>query len=407
MMHNATHTPDASSTQQSDTVQPDLLVVGAGMVGAALALGAARLGLHVTLIEQTKPQPWEADALPDLRVSAISLASISLLEKLNVWPSILAMRTCPYRHLETWEWEGASTRFSANELNIAELGHIVENRLIQLALWQALETEPNITLLCPQHIRHMHSTPAGWQITLDNQQMLQPRLLVGADGAHSHIRQQAHIGLTGWQYRQSCLLISIKTAQPQQDITWQKFYPTGPRAFLPLHGNYGSLVWYDSPSKIQQLAKLSPQQLHAQIKQAFPSRLDECEVIACGHFPLVRQHAQHYVLPGLAIIGDAAHTINPLAGQGVNLGFKDVQVLLEVLDSALAHQEDIASLKVLQRYERRRKPDNLLMQSGMDLFYTLFSNELKPVQLLRNLSLLVADKSGPLKRQALKYALGL
>ncbi|MGL5399831.1 MAG: FAD-dependent monooxygenase, partial [Plesiomonas shigelloides] len=143
------------------------------------------------------------------------------------------------------------------------------------------------------------------------------------------------------------------------------------------------------------------------ISQAFPARLGEFEVLDKGAFALVRRHAQQYVLPGLALLGDAAHTINPLAGQGVNLGFKDVQALLEVLDSAVSHQEEIGSLAVLRRYECRRRPDNLLMQSGMDLFYGLFSNDLPPLRMLRNVGLMVADKSGVLKRQALRYALGL
>lgn len=393
--------------RQQHTITPDLLVVGGGMVGAALALGAAQQGLSVTVLEQHEPELWSAELPPQVRVSAISVASVALLQRLGVWPQIQAMRTCPYRHLETWEWEGAQTRFSAQELNLPELGHIVENCVVQLALWQALQAHPKVTLLCESEGFTLTREDNRWRLTLADGRQWLPCLLAGADGAQSRVRAQAGIGLSGWQYRQSCLLVTVKTAAPQQDTTWQRFYPSGPRAFLPLYGQHGSLVWYDKPARIKQLSALPNAQLHKAISQAFPARLGEFEVLDKGAFALVRRHAQQYVLPGLALLGDAAHTINPLAGQGVNLGFKDVQALLEVLDSAVSHQEEISSLAVLHRYECRRRPDNLLMQSGMDLFYGLFSNDLPPLRMLRNVGLMVADKSGVLKRQALRYALGL
>lgn len=393
--------------RQQHTLTPDLLVVGGGMVGAALALGAAQQGLSVTVLEQHEPEPWSAELPPQVRVSAISVASVALLQRLGVWPQIQAMRTCPYRHLETWEWEGAQTRFSAQEINLPELGHIVENCVVQLALWQALQAHPKVTLLCEPEGFTLTREDNRWRLTLADGRQWLPRLLAGADGAQSRVRAQAGIGLSGWQYRQSCLLVTVKSAAPQQDTTWQRFYPSGPRAFLPLYGQHGSLVWYDKPARIKQLSALPNAQLHKAISQAFPARLGEFEVLDKGAFALVRRHAQQYVLPGLVLLGDAAHTINPLAGQGVNLGFKDVQALLEVLDSAVSHQEEIGSLAVLRRYECRRRPDNLLMQSGMDLFYGLFSNDLPPLRMLRNVGLMVADKSGVLKRQALRYALGL
>ncbi|MGL4268374.1 MAG: FAD-dependent oxidoreductase, partial [Plesiomonas sp.] len=220
--------------RQQHTLPPDLLVVGGGMVGAALALGAAQQGLMVTVLEQNEPQAWSADLPPEVRVSAISVASVALLQRLGVWPQIQAMRTCPYRHLETWEWEGAQTRFSAQELNLPELGYIVENRLVQWALWQALQAHPQVNLLCaPQGFTLQQRAEQRWQLTLADGRQLQPRLLAGADGAQSRVRAQAGIGLSGWQYRQSCLLVTVKTAVPQQDTTWQRFYPSGPRAFFP------------------------------------------------------------------------------------------------------------------------------------------------------------------------------
>jgi 2-octaprenyl-3-methyl-6-methoxy-1,4-benzoquinol hydroxylase len=242
---------------------------------------------------------------------------------------------------------------------------------------------------------------------LDSSQTLQARLVVGADGANSQVRKLAAIGTSGWQYRQSCMLITVQTGAPQQDVTWQQFYSSGPRAFLPLYDDWASLVWYDSPQRIRQLQALPMVQLEREVTAAFPQRLGAIKAHAAGSFPLVRRHAQCYVKPGLALIGDAAHTINPLAGQGVNLGYRDVDALLEVLLEARGLGEDWGSEEVLKRYQRRRRTDNLMMQSSMDLFYTAFSNDLAPLAVIRNLALMAAQRAGKLKEQALKYALGL
>lgn len=203
------------------------------------------------------------------------------------------------------------------------------------------------------------------------------------------------------------MLITVDTDVMQQDTTWQQFFPTGPRAFLPLFDHWASLVWYDSPQRIRQLQAMSMAQLSQEIAAFFPSRLGAVKAIAAGAFPLVRRHAQQYVKPGLVLLGDAAHTINPLAGQGVNLGYRDVDALLEVLSQARELAEPWHSEQVLLRYQRRRRTDNLMMQSGMDLFYTAFSNDLPAVKFARNLALMVAQRAGKLKEHALRYALGL
>nr|WP_234013823.1 FAD-dependent monooxygenase [Cronobacter dublinensis] len=185
------------------------------------------------------------------------------------------------------------------------------------------------------------------------------------------------------------------------------FYAQRAHAFLPLFDNWASLVWYDRPARVRQLQAMNMAQLGREIAAAFPSRLGGVTPVACGAFPLVRRHALRYVLPGVALVGDAAHTIHPLAGQGVNLGYRDVDALLKVVIDARNAAEDWASGEVLKRYQRRRLPDNLLMQSGMDLFHAGFTAKLKPLRVLRNLGLIAAQRSGVLKRQALRYALGL
>ncbi|MBS0974716.1 2-octaprenyl-3-methyl-6-methoxy-1,4-benzoquinol hydroxylase, partial [Serratia rubidaea] len=362
---------------------------------------------RVALLEHQAPAAFEPHSAPDLRISAIGCASVALLKQLGAWPALAQMRSAPYRRLETWEWESARVAFDAAELGLPELGFMVENRLLQLALWQQLQHCDTLTLHCPARLQALRREDEAWRLTLDDGETLTARLVVGADGAHSQVRKLADIGVSGWQYRQSCMLITVQTGAPQQDATWQQFFPSGPRAFLPLYDDWASLVWYDSPQRIRQLQSMPMAQLEQEITAAFPARLGAVKAHAAGSFPLVRRHAQRYVLPGLALVGDAAHTINPLAGQGVNLGYRDVDALLNVLLEARDQGEEWASEAVLQRYQRRRRADNLLMQSGMDLFYTAFSNRLAPLGVARNLALMAAERAGGLKQKALKYALGL
>ncbi len=386
----------------------DVVVVGGGMVGAAAALGLALQGLRVAVIEDKAPRPYAADDAIDLRISAIGCASARLLEKLGAWKNVEQMRHTPYRRLETWEQPGSEVLFDARSLGLPELGFMLENRVLQLALWQEMEQQENLTLLCPDKLlRLSHRADESGSLELVSGQRLQAKLIIAADGANSLVRQQAGIGIDGWQYRQNCMLINVETQSQDLDVTWQQFFPTGPRAFLPLWGNNASLVWYDSPQRIRHLQSLNMKQLTQEVMQAFPARLGSVQALSAGSFPLVRRHAQRYVSPGLVMVGDAAHTINPLAGQGVNLGYRDVEALLEVVAKAKDSGEDWWTERVLLRYQRRRRVDNLLMQSGMDLFYTAFSNSLPPVRMLRNLALMAAQRAGKLKSKALEYALGL
>ncbi|MEX3018890.1 3-demethoxyubiquinol 3-hydroxylase [Kluyvera sp. STS39-E] len=385
----------------------DVAVVGGGMVGGALALGLAQHGFTVVVLEKNAPPAFESLAPPDVRISAISASSVSLLKSLGVWDAVLAMRAHPWRSLETWEWQNAHVVFDASELKLPNLGYMVENNVLQLALWQALEAHPQVVLRHGISLEKMHSAGEGQILRLADASEIHAKLVVGADGATSQVRQQAGIGIHGWQYPQSCMLITVKSENEPGDSTWQQFSPTGPRAFLPLFDNWASLVWYDTPARIRQLQSLSMPQLQREIAAHFPERLGQVTPVAAGAFPLTRRHAQQYVQPGLVLVGDAAHTIHPLAGQGVNLGYRDVDALLDVLASARSVGENWASLPVLQRYQARRRMDNLAMQSGMDLFYAGFSNDLAPLRVLRNIGLMAAQRAGVLKRQALKYALGL
>lgn len=385
----------------------DVAVVGGGMVGAALALGLAQNGFTVAVLEKNAPPAFDPSSQPDVRISAISASSVSLLRSLGVWDAVLAMRAHPWRRLETWEWQNAHVVFDASELKLPNLGYMVENNVLQLALWQALEAHPQVTLHHGTSLESMHQQDEGQLLHLADASDIHAKLVVGADGAMSQVRQLAGIGIHGWQYPQSCMLITVKSENDPGDSTWQQFSPTGPRAFLPLFDHWASLVWYDTPARIRQLQSLPMPQLKREVAAHFPARLGDVTPVASGAFPLTRRHAQQYVQPGLVLVGDAAHTIHPLAGQGVNLGYRDVDALLDVLANARSVGENWASLPVLQRYQARRRVDNLLMQSGMDLFYAGFSNDLAPLRVLRNVGLMAAQRAGVLKRQALKYALGV
>ncbi|RJX71664.1 2-octaprenyl-3-methyl-6-methoxy-1,4-benzoquinol hydroxylase [Vibrio sinensis] len=378
----------------------DIAVIGGGMVGAAVALGFAKQGRQVVLVEGHQPEAFTVDQAMDIRVSAISHHSVEILQKLGAWQGIEAMRICPYRRLETWEHPECRTRFSSEELELEQLGYIVENRVIQLGLWQQFSQYPNLTVICPDSLASM-TFAQEVEMTLMSGRTLSAEWVIGADGANSKVRQLAGIGITAWDYRQHCMLINVETTLEQQDITWQQFNPSGPRSFLPLCGKQGSLVWYDSPKRIKQLSAMSNEQLREEILIHFPTELGDIKVLQHGSFPLTRRHAQQYVKNRCILVGDSAHTINPLAGQGVNLGFKDVAALLDVVGGEAISEELLAA------YERKRRGDNLLMQAGMDFFYTSFSNDIAPLKLLRNAALKIADKTGPVKQQVLKYALGL
>lgn len=386
----------------------DIAVVGGGMIGAAIALGLAQQGKSIALIEGSAPACYSPDQPLDIRVSAISQHSVNLLEKLGVWEDIAGMRVCPYKRLETWEHPECRVRFDAEVIGLEQLGFIVENRLVQLGLWQALKNHNNVTLFCPDKLERIHYCQSN-HLHLSSGESIEVDLVIGADGANSKVRTLAGIGTTSWDYRQHCMLINVETDFAQQDITWQQFTPSGPRSYIPLppdidekkHTARASLVWYDNPKRIRQLGTLTEEQLRDEILRNFPKELGDIKVIRSGAFPLVRSHAQSYYKKNCVLVGDAAHTINPLAGQGVNLGFKDVEVLLEELGDCLSLSE------ALPRYERRRRFDNLTMQTGMDIFYKGFSNNHSLVKFARNALLRCAEHSGVVKKHVLEYAIGL
>ncbi|KKO47318.1 2-octaprenyl-3-methyl-6-methoxy-1,4-benzoquinol hydroxylase [Arsukibacterium ikkense] len=392
----------ANNTAELLTV--DVTVVGGGMVGAAIALALSQAGLRVALVEKQAPAQFDPGSAPDLRVSSINLASEAWLTALGAWQPLQQMRLCPYQYLQAFEQPQSVVTFDAATIKRSHLGHIVENNLLQLALWQQLPAE--LTRFCPDSVVKLSQTSDSAILTLDSGAQLHSKLVIAADGGNSQLRQLAGIGTNGWQYQQACLVALVNTPYPQQDVTWQQFTPTGPKAFLPLPGPQGSIVWYEDAARVKQLAALSPQQLTQELLKAFPAQLGKVEVESSSWFPLARMDANSYYAGRVVLAGDAAHTINPLAGQGVNLGFADAKLLTELIISAHQQQQDPGSAALLSRYQRKRKPANLLMMSTMDGFYQLFGNDIAPLRSLRQLALTVASRSSMLKALVARYAVG-
>ncbi|MDD5273493.1 MAG: FAD-dependent monooxygenase [Methylovulum sp.] len=386
----------------------DVVIIGGGMVGAAVACGLGGSPLKVAVVEAFLPEPFAGGQPHDLRVSALSIASKNILATVGAWDGVVSRRLCPFRRMRVWEKAG-DTEFCSDDINYSELGYIVENRITQLALLERLQAFANITLICPATIERIDYCPGKpSEVALGDGRVLSAQLLVAADGGQSRVRQTVGLGVTSWDYDQHALVIYIETAYGQQDITWQRFVPTGPQAFLPLTGHFGSIVWYHSPDEVKRLKALPPDVLKGELMAAFPECLGQVEkVLGTASFPLKRQHAQHYVKPGVALVGDAAHTINPLAGQGVNIGLLDAAALAEVLVEAAKQGRDVGDMTVLKRYERLRRHENLKMMTVMDVFYQVFSNDVLPVKFLRNLGLGLAERVLPAKHIVMRNAMGL
>ena len=388
----------------------DLIIAGGGMVGSTLACALRDADLKIALLESAPLERIRPGEETDLRVSAINRASQRIFAAVDAWNDMTAWRVSPFRDMRVWDAGGfGQIHFDSATLGEPLLGWIIENRVIQYALLERVRQLPAVDLLCPAALETAWPEDAGgWRVRLTDGREFTTRLLVGADGAQSKVRELAEIDTRGWSYHQKALVANVRTAEPHQETAWQRFLPTGPLAFLPLHDGRCSIVWSTTPEQADQLLALDEYDFAHMLTEAFERRLGEIvQVGPRGAFPLRLQHARAYVKPGLALIGDAAHVVHPLAGQGVNLGLLDAATLAEVLLDGLAAGHEVGALRVLRRYERWRKSDNLPMLGIMDGFKRLFGNSLPPVRLLRNLGLNLTDAAGPLKNAMARRAMGL
>ncbi|MFZ1386087.1 MAG: UbiH/UbiF/VisC/COQ6 family ubiquinone biosynthesis hydroxylase [Thiolinea sp.] len=386
----------------------EIIIAGGGMVGAALAGLLGQAGKQVAVLEATIPQAFSANDPFDNRVSALSRASQRLLEKAGAWQAVVAKRAAPYENMQVWDATGSGLiRFEAADLGEPDLGHIVENRVLQLALLETLKNYSSVELLCPTRLSSFTVTSQHIEVTLADGRNLTASLLIGADGAQSAVRSLADLPYEVLDYGQKGLVCTVYTALPHAATAWQRFLPAGPLAFLPLPDpNACSIVWTLPADQADAALLWSEERFKRELGQALDFRLGE--VLSIGEraaFPLRGLNAQAYVQERIALLGDAAHTIHPLAGQGVNLGFKDAQTLAELI---LANEAaDYGSLKLLRRYERSRRGDNLLTQKAMEGFSLLFGNTLAPWQMLRNTGLSTVNQLPLLKYQLARRAMGL
>ncbi|WP_457440540.1 2-octaprenyl-3-methyl-6-methoxy-1,4-benzoquinol hydroxylase [Pseudomonas sp. TE3786] len=396
-------------------MRADLVIVGAGMVGSALALALQHSGVDILLLDGSplSVKPFEQSAAFEPRVSALSMASQRILERVGAWPGIEARRTSPYGEMQVWDGSGTGQiHFSAASVHAEVLGHIVENRVIQDALLEQLH-DTDLGLLANARLEQLRHSGDDWLLTLADGRTVRTPLVIAADGANSAVRRLAGCATREWDYLHHAIVTSVHCSQPHQLTAWQRFTDDGPLAFLPLarEGDgqgWCSIVWSTTPAQAERLMALDDSEFCRELGKAFEWRLGEVlEADPRLCIPLRQRHAKRYVEPGLALIGDAAHTIHPLAGQGVNLGFLDAAVLAEVLLHAIERGENIADERVLSRFERRRMPHNLAMMAAMEGFQRLFQADPLPVRWLRNSGLNLVDGLAEGKALFVRQALGL
>ncbi|MCY1407144.1 2-octaprenylphenol hydroxylase [compost metagenome] len=392
----------------------DLVIVGAGMVGSALALALEGSGLEILLVDGSPlgVRPFDSAAAFEPRVSALSEASRRILQRLHAWDGILARRSEPYREMQVWDGSGTGQiHFSAASVHAEVLGHIVENRVVQDALLERLQ-DSGIELLASARLEQLRRSGAGWLLQLADGRELRAPLLVAADGAQSAVRRLAGCATREWDYLHHAIVTSVRCEKDHQSTAWQRFTDDGPLAFLPLERDgdrhWCSIVWSCTPVEAERLMALDDGAFASELGRAFEQRLGavlEVDPRLC--IPLRQRHAKRYVEPGLALIGDAAHSIHPLAGQGVNLGFLDAATLAEGLLHACARGERLADSRVLGRFERRRMPHNLAMMAAMEGFERLFQADPLPLRWLRNAGLRLMDSHHEAKGLFVRQALGL
>ena len=397
----------------------DVVVVGAGIAGSALAASLSGHGLDIALIEA---QPLAGRELPepdgltsfDPRVSALTPQSSAQLQALDCWQPVLDYRACAYQHMTVWDAEGTGEiNFDSAEVGADVLGHIVENRAVVKALAQRLLDARDITLYNPAKLASVErdEDDSGMTVTLEDAAVLHAPLVVAADGALSPVRTLLSFQTREWDYGHHAVVCTVQAEQPHEHTAWQRFTPDGPLAFLPLaaaEGHYCSIVWSLKEEVASEMAALDDEAFCTALAEAFEQRLGR--VLAASPrfaFPLRQRHAVDYVQPGVALVADAAHTIHPLAGQGINLGLADVAVLAEELLAQAKAGGDLGAIEVLRRYQRRRKGENLLMMAAMDGFKRLFEQEALPLRWLRNAGMRQVARMGPVKQQLMKHAMGL
>ncbi|PKG55928.1 FAD-dependent 2-octaprenylphenol hydroxylase [Shewanella sp. Choline-02u-19] len=385
----------------------DVAIVGGGMVGLATAIGLAMEGINVVVIDAG--QTHAVSGPPKLRVSAINKASQHLLTNLGAWPYLAANRISPYQKMQVWDKDSlGKIDFDAHSLSETHLGAIIENDSIAFALAERATEFSELTYIENQRLERIAFGEREAWLTLDNGDNISAALVVAADGANSWVREQCKIPMTFWDYNHHAIVATIRTELPHGDTARQVFDSEGPLAFLPLYEkNLCSIVWSVSPDKAEALLALDKQQFERALTAAYDGRLGMCSLESDRQaFPLRMRYARHFARHRLVLAGDAAHTIHPLAGQGVNLGFLDAASIIETISELKEQGKDIGDYRHLRSLERWRKAEALEMITSMEGFKRLFegTNPLKKV--IRDLGLNIVDNFAPLKTLFIQQALG-
>ena len=385
----------------------DVAVAGGGVVGAACALALARAGLDVALVEARPVPRWLAEQ-PDLRVYALAPDNAALLDALGVWPQVVRARAQPYRKMRVWDAGGGDElAFDAATLARDELGWIVENGLLVDRLWAAL-VAAGVQVHCPARVQGMEQDEAGVRLQLDDGTRLEARVAVAADGGASELRRLAGLDVDAHDYGQRGVVAFIETADPHQETAWQRFLPTGPLALLPFTQGRSSIVWTLPEAEAARVLALDDAAYAEALTDASAARLGRAQPVSeRAAFPLRRQLVRQQVAGRVLVLGDAAHVVHPLAGQGVNLGLRDVAALRAEVESAQARRVDWASAHRLQRWARRRRSDNTVSAYAFEGINRLFSNADPLAVLARGPLLGLAGKLPPLTRALWRHAAGV
>ena len=383
----------------------DVIVAGGGLVGATLALALGEAGFDVAIVERSsEPTPAPGPTF-GARVSTFTVASERILRATGVWPMLPAERIGPMREMHVWERSG-EVHFDSAEIGEPSLGHVIENAVVQWAVEQRLKAQPNVEWHRGEALEGLVVDGGGARAELGGRD-LRGSLVVGADGAGSRVRELAGIDVTEGDYRQQAVVAEVRTAAAHRETAWQRFLPTGPLAFLPLANGASSIVWSTTPAHAAELCALDEDAFGPEVADAFEWRLGA--VTASGaraSFPLRHLHARAYVRDRVALAGDAAHVVHPLAGQGVNLGLLDAAALAEVVSRARQRGRDIGSRATLRRYERWRRGHNAAMQAVLGGFRHLFSAPWPPARWMRETGFALTDRLPPLKAGFMRHASG-
>ena len=384
----------------------DVAIVGGGIAGATLGVALGQAGMRVALVEARAPAPDEAAEDP-LRVSALTPASQRILERLGVWRRVAPGALNPFSEMRVWETPGkGEIHFDAADVGLPALGCIVENRALAGAFEATLSDLAPVRWYRPATLEGMRREEGALVLGLDRDR-LRARLVVGADGSDSRVRDFAAIAHRGGAFHQCALVATLHAEQGHADTAWQRFLPGGPLALLPLRDARVSIVWSAAPRHARRLGEMDERGFESELAAALGRRLGPLRLQGRrGRFALRHLRAERYVAERVALAGDAAHTIHPLAGQGVNLGLLDAAALAQVLIRNAEAGRDFGRCANLRAYERWRKGHNRLMHQTMMAFHTLFGADLDALRCLRDLGLRTADRTPVLKRFFMRFATG-